>query len=140
MTTSRFPTPPNAAGLPQSEEETLDFWETHDVFAKPVAKPAPNGSFVFFEGPPTANNVPHVGHALTRAIKDVVPRFRTMRGYRVDRKAGWDTHGLPVEISIEKELGFTDKNAVEEYGIAKYNAKCRESVLKYKDLWDNLTV
>ncbi|MCO4770154.1 MAG: isoleucine--tRNA ligase [Deltaproteobacteria bacterium] len=132
---SRHPTPPNAAGLPQSEEEVLAFWQEHSVFEKTLSKPAPNGSFVFFEGPPTANNVPHVGHALTRAIKDVVPRFRTMRGFRVDRKAGWDTHGLPVEISIEKELGFTDKHAVEQYGIEAFNEKCFQSVRRYERDW-----
>ena len=135
MTTDRFATPPNADSLPSSEEEVLAFWQEHGVFDKTLAKDAPRGSFVFFEGPPTANNVPHVGHALTRAIKDVVPRFRTMQGYRVDRKAGWDTHGLPVEISIEKELGFTDKNAVEEYGIEAFNEKCFGSVRRYEREW-----
>ena len=131
----RHPAPPSASGLPAAEEQILQFWQDNDVFAKTLTKEAPNGSFVFFEGPPTANNVPHVGHALTRAIKDVVPRFRTMRGYRVDRKAGWDTHGLPVEISIEKELGFTDKNAVEEYGIEPFNEKCFQSVRRYEREW-----
>lgn len=135
MTASKFPAPPNAAGLPQSEEETLAFWHEQKIFDKTLRKPAPKGSFVFFEGPPTANNVPHVGHALTRAVKDVIPRFRTMQGYRVDRKAGWDTHGLPVEISIEKELGFTDKNAVEKYGIEPFNEKCFQSVRKYEREW-----
>jgi isoleucyl-tRNA synthetase len=133
--TASFPTPPNAAGLPQSEEDVLAFWHEHGVFQRTLERPAPNGPFVFFEGPPTANNVPHVGHALTRAIKDVIPRFRTMRGYRVHRKAGWDTHGLPVEISIEKELGFTDKNAVEEYGIEAFNEKCFQSVRRYERDW-----
>lgn len=135
MTTDRFATPPTADSLPSSEEEVLAFWQEHGVFDKTLHKDAPRGSFVFFEGPPTANNVPHVGHALTRAIKDVVPRFRTMQGYRVDRKAGWDTHGLPVEISIEKELGFTDKNAVEEYGIEAFNEKCFGSVRRYEREW-----
>ena len=135
MTASRHNTPPTTAGLPQSEEEVLAFWQEHAIFEKTVNRPAPNGPFVFFEGPPTANNVPHVGHALTRSIKDVIPRFRTMRGYRVNRKAGWDTHGLPVEISIEKELGFKDKNAVEQYGVEPFNEKCFQSVRRYEREW-----
>ena len=130
-----YRTPPDVNGLPASEEEVLAFWQEHGVFEKTVEKDAPKGSFVFFEGPPTANNVPHVGHTLTRAIKDVIPRFKTMQGYRVNRKAGWDTHGLPVEIAIEKELGFTDKNAVEEYGVEPFNQKCFESVRRYEREW-----
>jgi isoleucyl-tRNA synthetase len=121
--------------LPRSEEATLRFWQEHKVFEASLAKPAPRGSFVFFEGPPTANNVPHVGHALTRTIKDLFPRFRTMLGYRVERKAGWDTHGLPVEIAIEKELGFTDKNSIEDYGVEPFNQKCYESVRRYERAW-----
>ena len=132
---SSYRTPPDVEGLPASEEEVLAFWQEQGVFDKTVSRHAPKGNFVFFEGPPTANNVPHVGHALTRAIKDVVPRFRTMQGYRVDRKAGWDTHGLPVEIAIERELGFTDKNAVEAYGVEAFNQKCFESVRRYEREW-----
>ncbi|HSD12881.1 MAG TPA: class I tRNA ligase family protein, partial [Patescibacteria group bacterium] len=96
-------------------------------------------SFVFFEGPPTANGKPGIHHLLTRAFKDVVLRFRTMQGYRIDRKAGWDTHGLPVELEVEKQLGFTKKQDIEAYGIAKFNAKCKESVWKYLDLWQKST-
>ena len=128
MSKPTYPAPPSVSELASAEEQILSFWQEQEIFDKSLKKPAPKGPFVFFEGPPTANNVPHVGHALTRTIKDLVPRFRTMRGYRVDRKAGWDTHGLPVEISIEKELGFTDKNAIEEYGIEPFNQKCYESV------------
>ena len=133
--TNSYRTPPDVNGLPASEEEVLAFWQEQEVLHKTVSRPAPRGSFVFFEGPPTANNVPHVGHALTRAVKDVIPRFRTMQGYRVDRKAGWDTHGLPVEIAIERELGFTDKNAVEAYGVEAFNQRCFESVRRYEREW-----
>ncbi len=135
MSETKFLSPPEINDLPTSEEETLAFWQEQQIFEASLKKDAPKGSFVFFEGPPTANNVPHVGHALTRTIKDLFPRFRTMQGYRVERKAGWDTHGLPVEISIEKELGFTDKNAVEEYGVEPFNQKCYESVRRYEREW-----
>jgi isoleucyl-tRNA synthetase len=132
---NKFASPPEIGALPSSEEDTLAFWQEQEIFKASLAKEAPLGSFVFFEGPPTANNVPHVGHALTRTIKDLFPRFRTMQGYRVERKAGWDTHGLPVEISIEKELGFTDKNSIEEYGVEPFNQKCYESVQRYEREW-----
>jgi len=130
-----FPRPPEVGELPTSEEQILRFWHQNKVFEASLRKPAPKGNFVFYEGPPTANNVPHVGHALTRVIKDLFPRFRTMQGYRVERKAGWDTHGLPVEISMEKELGFNDKNAIEEYGVEPFNQKCYESVRRYERDW-----
>ena len=135
MSQNKFASPPDIGDLPSSEEETLAFWQEQEIFKASLAKEAPLGSFVFFEGPPTANNVPHVGHALTRTIKDLFPRFRTMQGYKVERKAGWDTHGLPVEISIEKELGFTDKNSIEEYGVEPFNQKCYESVRRYEREW-----
>ncbi|MCP4869694.1 MAG: isoleucine--tRNA ligase [Proteobacteria bacterium] len=135
MTEPTYKTPPSVAQLAEAEEVIQAFWEAEDIFGKSLAKPAPNGNYVFFEGPPTANNVPHVGHALTRTIKDLLPRFKTMRGYHVARKAGWDTHGLPVEIAIEKELGFTDKNAIEQYGIEAFNKKCFDSVRKYEREW-----
>lgn len=135
MSKPTFRSPPSVDRLAASEVEIQELWAAEDVFGQTVRKDAPNGSFVFFEGPPTANNVPHVGHVLTRVIKDLMPRFRSMRGYRVERKAGWDTHGLPVEIAIEKELGFTDKNAIEEYGIEAFNDKCFHSVRKYEREW-----
>ena len=135
MSVNRFKSPPEIGKLPESEEEILAFWQDNSIFEASLKKAAPRGSFVFYEGPPTANNVPHVGHALTRTIKDLLPRFRTMQGYRVERKAGWDTHGLPVEISIEKELGFTDKNAIEEYGVQAFNDKCYQSVRRYEREW-----
>jgi len=130
-----YPPPPSASQLAEAEEQILAQWQADGIFQKSISKEAPNGTFVFFEGPPTANNIPHVGHALTRTVKDLFPRFRTMQGYRVERKAGWDTHGLPVEISIEKELGFTDKGAIETYGIEPFNQKCFESVRRYEREW-----
>ena len=135
MSDPTHPAPPTVDQLPSHEREILDLWQREGVFAASLERPAPRGSWVFFEGPPTANNVPHIGHALTRVMKDLYPRFRTMRGYRVMRKAGWDTHGLPVEIAIEKELGFTDKNAIEEFGIEAFNDKCYRSVRRYEREW-----
>jgi isoleucyl-tRNA synthetase len=135
VSSKNFRAPPSVEALPGAEEEILAAWREQGVFAKSLQKAAPHGPWVFFEGPPTANNVPHVGHALTRAVKDVLPRWKTMQGYRVERKAGWDTHGLPVEISIEKELGFQDKNAIEQYGIEAFNQKCFESVRRYEREW-----
>ena len=122
------------------EKDVLARWEAEDTFARSLAIREGAPHFVFYEGPPTANGKPGIHHVMARTIKDLFCRYKTMRGYRVDRKAGWDTHGLPVEIEVEKELGLEGRHQVEEYGIAKYNAACRESVLRYKDLWDRLTV
>ena len=122
------------------EQEILERWEAEDAFAQSLAIREGAPHFVFYEGPPTANGKPGIHHVLSRTLKDLFCRYKTMQGFRVDRKAGWDTHGLPVEIEVEKELGLEGRHAVEDYGIAEYNAKCRESVLKYKDLWDSLTV
>ncbi|MDP3988828.1 MAG: class I tRNA ligase family protein [bacterium] len=117
------------------EEEILAFWKEHDVFKKTLEKDSPNGEFVFYEGPPGANGKPHMGHFETRVFKDAIPRYKTMRGYHVRRRAGWDTHGLPVEIEVEKQLGLTSKKEIEEYGVAAFNEKCKESVWKYVDEW-----
>lgn len=124
---------------PEREKEILEFWENNDVFKKTLEKQSPKGNFVFFEGPPTANGRPGIHHAESRAFKDAIPRFRTMQGYKVDRKGGWDTHGLPVEIEVEKELGMSDKNEIEAYGIEKFNQKCRENVWKYQAEWEEFT-
>jgi isoleucyl-tRNA synthetase len=113
----------------------LDRWRERGIFEKSLTKPAPEGEFVFFEGPPTANNVPHVGHVVTRVVKDLFPRYRTMRGYHVARKAGWDTHGLAVEIEVEKRLGFSGKQQIEAYGIAEFNQACLDSVHTYERQW-----
>jgi len=139
MTDSRFPDVPGGYPFPALELEVLEEWRRGHIFEQSLSKPAPEGDFVFFEGPPTANNVPHVGHVVTRVIKDLFPRYRTMRGYRVDRKAGWDTHGLPVEIEVEKRLGFTGKQQIEAYGIEKFNQACLESVHTYEKQWRAMT-
>src|SRR6185295_17813918 len=109
------------------------------IFEQSLKRPAPEGDFVFYDGPPTANNVPHVGHVVTRVVKDLIPRFRTMRGHRVARKAGWDTHGLPVEIEVEKRLGFSGKQQIEAYGIAAFNRACLDSVHTYERQWRAMT-
>ncbi len=125
--------------FPEKEKEILQQWEKNDVFKKTLAKPAPKGPFVFYEGPPTANGKPGIHHVESRAFKDCIPRYKTMQGFRVIRKGGWDTHGLPVEIEVEKQLGFKSKSEIEEYGIAKFNEKCRESVWAYKENWEAFT-
>ncbi|MFA5050766.1 MAG: isoleucine--tRNA ligase [Patescibacteria group bacterium] len=123
----------------QIEEEILKFWREKEIFNKSLSKKAPQGNFVFFEGPPTANGRPHIGHALTRFYKDAVLRYKTMQGFHVDRKAGWDTQGLPVELEVEKEIGISGKPDIEKFGIDKFNQKCRENVWKYKDEWEKMT-
>jgi isoleucyl-tRNA synthetase len=125
--------------FPERESEVLKFWEQNEIFKKTLEKLAPRGSFVFFEGPPTANGRPGIHHAESRAFKDCIPRFKTMQGYKVVRKAGWDTHGLPVELEVEKQLGFTGKAQIEEYGIAAFNEKCKESVWQYQKDWEEFT-
>lgn len=125
--------------LPQKEKEILDFWENEQIFEKTLEKAAPRGRFVFFEGPPTANGKPGIHHVESRAFKDAIPRFRTMQGYHVERKAGWDTHGLPVELEVEKKLGFGGKKDIEKFGIEKFNAECKKSVWKYLEDWRALT-
>lgn len=121
------------------EEAVLDFWDKADIFHKSIKKNSPQGNFVFFEGPPTANGLPGIHHVLARAFKDVIPRYKTMNGYRVERKAGWDTHGLPVELQVEKQLGISGKPDIEKYGIKEFNQKCRESVWTYLEEWRKLT-
>lgn len=121
------------------EEEILTFWKQERIFEKTLEKKASKGEFIFYEGPPTANGRPGVHHLESRAFKDAIPRYRTMRGYHVPRRAGWDTHGLPVELEVEKQLGFKGKKDIEVYGIAAFNKKCRESVLSYVDEWGRFT-
>jgi isoleucyl-tRNA synthetase len=125
--------------FPQREQEVLAFWENNKVFEQTLKKKAPKGPFVFFEGPPTANGKPGIHHVESRAFKDCIPRFRTMQGYHVERKAGWDTHGLPVELEVEKQLGFKSKSQIEEFGIAEFNKRCRESVWTYLTDWREFT-
>ena len=127
------------AQFPALEQAVLDFWRERGVYAKSLERPAPQGPFVFFEGPPTANGMPHPGHCLTRAIKDVFPRYKTMQGFRCLRKAGWDTHGLPVEVEVCKELGIHSKEQIEEFGIEPFIKKCQQSVWRYMQQWERLT-
>ncbi len=121
------------------EERTLSLWKEKRIFEKSLEKSAPLGDFVFYEGPPTANGRPGIHHLEARSFKDAIPRYKTMRGHRVRRRAGWDTHGLPVELEVEKTLGFSGKQDIEKYGIAEFNKKCRESVLAYIEEWGKFT-
>src|SRR3990167_9433251 len=121
------------------EEEILKFWQENDIFNKSVNKKSPKGDFVFYEGPPTANGKPAIHHLESRAFKDAIPRYKTMRGFHVPRKAGWDTHGLPVELEVEKILGLKSKKEIEKYGIAKFNKECRASAQKYVNDWAKFT-
>ncbi len=125
--------------FPALEREVIEFWKAEKVFRRSVDRPAPNGDWVFFEGPPTANGKPGVHHVISRAYKDLFPRFKTMQGYRVGRKGGWDTHGLPVEIAVEKRLGFTSKQQIEEFGIEEFNRLCREDVFSNIQDWNAMT-
>lgn len=130
---------PSSIAFPELERSIIDFWKREDVFRASVNRPAPKGNWVFYEGPPTANGKPGVHHVISRAFKDLFPRFKTMQGYRVGRKGGWDTHGLPVEIAIEKRLGFTNKQQIEEYGIERFNRLCREDVFSNIQDWNAMT-
>lgn len=123
----------------QKEEAVLKFWQEASIFKKSLEKNKEGKSFVFFEGPPTANGQPGIHHVIARSFKDCLPRYKTMKGFKVDRKAGWDTHGLPVELKVEKDLNIKGKPDIEKYGIAEFNQKCRESVWQYKDEWEKLT-
>ncbi len=121
------------------EEGVLRFWKSQDIFQKSLATREGGPEYVFFEGPPTANGKPGVHHVLARAFKDIFPRYKTMNGYHVSRRGGWDTHGLPVEIEVEKKLGFTNKQQIEDYGIGKFNKLCKESAFTYIQDWERLT-
>ena len=123
----------------QREKLVEEFWRENHIFEKSMDTRKKGKSYVFYDGPPTANGKPHIGHVLTRVIKDMIPRYRTMKGYMVPRKAGWDTHGLPVEIEVEKLLGLDGKEQIEEYGIAPFIEKCKESVWKYKGMWEDFS-
>ena len=120
----------------EREQETEKFWEENHIFEKSMEERQGDNAYVFYDGPPTANGKPHIGHVLTRAMKDIIPRYKTMRGYDVLRKAGWDTHGLPVELEVEKELGLDGKEQIEQYGVIPFIQKCKESVWKYKGEWE----
>ena len=123
----------------EREKKVEKFWEEHDIFEKSMKDREGCPEYTFYDGPPTANGKPHIGHVLTRVIKDMIPRYRTMKGYKVPRKAGWDTHGLPVELEVEKLLGLDGKDQIEEYGLEPFIDKCKESVWKYKGMWEDFS-
>ena len=125
--------------LPKVAEEILNYWQENNIFEKSVSTRENNESFVFFEGPPSANGLPGVHHVLARAIKDIFPRYKTMKGFQVKRKAGWDTHGLPIELGVEKELGITKEDIGKTISVEDYNAACRKAVMRYTDVWNDLT-
>jgi len=125
--------------IKEQEESILDFWKQQEIFKQTLKKTEGGPEYVIYEGPPTANGMPGVHHILARVFKDIFPRYKTMQGYHVDRRGGWDTHGLPVEIEVEKKLGFTNKQQIEEYGIEKFNRLCRESAFSYIKEWEKLT-
>lgn len=123
----------------EREKETLKFWEENQIFEKSIDLRKQGETYTFYDGPPTANGKPHIGHVLTRVVKDLIPRYRTMKGYKVLRKAGWDTHGLPVELEVEKKLGLDGKEQIEEYGLEPFIHECKESVWKYKGMWEDFS-
>jgi isoleucyl-tRNA synthetase len=130
---------PAAVDLPAVEHSILKFWRDNSIFEKTVAAREGAPSWTFYEGPPTANGMPGTHHIEARVFKDLFPRFHTMKGKQVTRKAGWDCHGLPVEIAVEKELGFSGKGDIEKYGIAPFNDKCRESVQRHVSAFTDMT-
>lgn len=130
---------PARVNFPQLEEEILKFWKERRIFERSMEQTKGGPRYVFYEGPPTANGLPGIHHVLARAFKDLFPRYKTMRGYYCLRRGGWDTHGLPVELEVEKELGFTSKADIERYGVAEFNRRCRESVFRYVKEWETLT-
>lgn len=125
--------------LPNIAKEVLQYWEEKNIFEKSISTREGNPSYVFYEGPPSANGLPGVHHVLARAVKDIFPRYKTMKGYQVKRKAGWDTHGLPIELGVEKELGITKEDIGKTISVEDYNAACRKAVMRYTDVWNNLT-
>ena len=131
---------PEKISSAEIERRILKFWEDERIFNRSIEERDESNPFVFFEGPPTANGQPGIHHVISRTVKDAVCRIKTMQGYRVERKAGWDTHGLPVELEVEKKLGLDGKDQVLDYGIAQFNAACKDSVWSYKKEWDELTL
>ena len=123
----------------EREKQVEKFWEDNQIFEKSMKVREGNPSYVFYDGPPTANGKPHIGHVETRVIKDMIPRYRTMKGYQVPRKAGWDTHGLPVELEVEKKLGLDGKDQIEKYGVEPFIEQCKESVWKYEGMWEDFS-
>ena len=139
MTAARFDKVETQLDFPRDERSILTFWKSERIFEKSLERTAGGTPFVFYEGPPTANGLPHNGHVLTRVIKDLFPRYKTMKGFHVARKAGWDTHGLPVEVEVEKELRIHGKAAIDAYGVEPFVKKCIDSVFRYTKEWEDLT-
>ena len=123
----------------EREKEVEKFWEENHIFEKSIKNREGGQPYVFYDGPPTANGKPHIGHVENRVIKDMIPRYRAMKGYMVPRKAGWDTHGLPVELEVEKKLGLDGKDQIEKYGLEPFIKECKESVWKYKGMWEDFS-
>jgi isoleucyl-tRNA synthetase len=124
---------------PEIEQEILAFWDEHDIFKQSISNRENDPSFTFYEGPPSANGMPGIHHVMARAMKDIFCRFKTLNGYKVNRKGGWDTHGLPIELQVEKRLGIKKEDIGVKISVEEYNKECREDVLKFKDKWDDLT-
>jgi len=136
VTSNGYPKPPGGSpDFPALERDVLAYWATDDTFRASVERRDNAPEYVFYDGPPFANGLPHYGHLLTGYVKDIVPRYRTMRGYKVERRFGWDTHGLPAELEVQRQLGITDKAQIDEMGIGAFNDACRDSVLKYSGEW-----
>ena len=129
----------SSKGFVQIEKDILKLWEEKNVIQKNFDMNKDGEYFTFYDGPPTANGKPHVGHIITRVIKDIIPRYKVMKGYKVLRKAGWDTHGLPVELEIEKKLGISGKSQIEEYGVESFINQCKESVFTYANMWKEMS-
>ena len=123
----------------QVAENVLSFWKEHGIFERSVDEKEGAETFVFYEGPPSANGTPGIHHVMARTVKDIFCRYKTLKGFQVRRKGGWDTHGLPVELQVEKELGITKEDIGTSISVEEYNNKCREAVMKFKDQWDSLT-
>ncbi|WP_456464327.1 class I tRNA ligase family protein, partial [Lutibacter sp.] len=125
--------------LTKVAEETLEAWEVAHIFEKSITTRDENKPFVFFEGPPSANGLPGIHHVMARAIKDIFCRYKTLQGFQVKRKAGWDTHGLPIELGVEKELGITKEDIGKKITVEEYNEACKKAVMRYTDVWEDLT-
>ncbi|MFN8330985.1 MAG: class I tRNA ligase family protein [Saprospiraceae bacterium] len=125
--------------LPEIDREILDFWQQNKIFEKSITSRSQGGHFVFYEGPPSANGKPGIHHVMSRTVKDIFCRYHTLLGKQVSRKGGWDTHGLPIELSVEKELGITKEDIGVKITVEEYNAKCKETVMRFKHEWDQMT-
>ena len=125
--------------LPKVAEAVLEYWKANRIFEKSITSRAGKDSYVFYEGPPSANGMPGIHHVMARTIKDIFPRYKTMKGFQVKRKAGWDTHGLPIELGVEKELGITKEDIGKKISVEAYNAACKKAVMRYTDVWNSMT-